>query len=398
MAGKRRAISDLNHTNWSQEDEPEESGNFTKAPEEILKNRVITIAKRRSPIGSLASLDEEKKSTFANFSGFSKPNTTSTTQAFSFLSGVQNKLEELPKSNGLDGTRASSKSIEKNMVTPMVNNESENLGKPKEYYAKIKGLNQSVSKWIQKHVDQNPFLNLTPIFRDYEKYFEDIETLNVQCDGNKMKETKSDTAKLFKAAEDEDINPLKTKQIDTTEKRTAPFQFGPSSSSTQTSTMFKFGKIESSPSTGFSFGNNLKPTATSDAQQKGDTNEDEDEPPKVEFTPVVEDGHIYTIRCKVFVKKGEEFGDRGVGNLFLKPVPDSDKVQLIVRADTNVGNLTCNFILSKSIPIQRLGKKDVMLICLPTPEHKPPPVPVLFRVKSSEQADELLKILEKHKK
>ncbi|KAK5643459.1 hypothetical protein RI129_007304 [Pyrocoelia pectoralis] len=397
MAGKRRATSDLNHTNWNQEDEPEESGNFAKASEDILKNRVITIAKRRNPIGSLASLDEEKKSTFANFSGFSKPNTTpSTTQAFSFLSNVQNKSEELPKSNGLDGTRASSKLIEKNMV----NNESENLGKPKEYYAKIKGLNESVSKWIKKHVDKNPFLNLTPIFRDYEKYLEEIETLNVQCDSNKMNETKSDTAKLFKAAEDDDINPLKTKQTDTiTEKKMTSFQFGPSSSSTPTSTMFKFGKIESSPSTGFSFGNNLKPTVTSEAPQKGETNEkDEDEPPKVEFTPVVEDDQIYTIRCKVFVKKNDEFGDRGVGNLFLKPIPDSDKVQLIVRADTNLGNLSCNFILSKSIPIQRLGKKDVMLICLPTPEHKPPPVPVLFRVKSSEQADELLKILEKHKK
>lgn len=397
MAGKRRATSDLNHTNWNQEDEPEESGSFAKASEDILKNRVITIAKRRNPIGSLASLDEEKKSTFANFSGFSKPNTTSTTQAFSFLSNVQSKSEELPKSNGLDGARASSKLIEKNMV----NNESENLGKPKEYYAKIKGLNESVSKWIKKHVDKNPFLNLTPIFRDYEKYLEEIETLNVQCDGNKVNETKSDTAKLFKAAEDEDINPLKTKQTDTvTEKKMASFQFGPSSSSTPTSTMFKFGKIESSPSTGFSFGNNLKPTVTSEAPQKGETNEkeDEDEPPKAEFTPVVEDGHIYTIRCKVFVKKNDEFGDRGVGNLFLKPIPDSDKVQLIVRADTNLGNLSCNFILSKSIPIQRLGKKDVMLICLPTPEHKPPPVPVLFRVKSSEQADELLKILEKHKK
>lgn len=127
-------------------------------------------------------------------------------------------------------------------------------------------------------------------------------------------------------------------------------------------------------------------------------NDNEDEPPKVEFTPVVEDGHVYSVRCKVFVKKDGSFGDRGVGNLYLKPIPDSKKVQLIVRADTNLGNLLCNFILSESIPTKRMGKKDVMLVCLPIPESKPPPVPILLRVKGPEEADELLKALEKHKK
>ncbi|KAB0799432.1 hypothetical protein PPYR_05914 [Photinus pyralis] len=387
MAGKRIATSDLNHTNWEQEDEPEEAGSFSKASEDILKNRVIKIAKRRNPIGSLASSDDEKKTTFANFGGFIKPSTTSNTQAFSFLANLQNKSEDHPKSNGLDGSKTCNKPTEK-MSIPPVQSESENSGKPKEYYAKIKGLNQSVSKWIKQHVDTNPFLNLTPIFRDYEKYLEEIESLNMQCESNKTKET----AKVFKAASCE-------KLPDASEKKTS-LQFGATNSSTMTSNLFTFGKsnVESSR-TGFIFDNTPKPFAMATEAQKEEANEeDEDNPPKVEFTPVVEEDHIYTVRCKVFVKKDEEFGDRGVGNLFLKPIPDSDKVQLIVRADTNLGNLLCNFILSKSIPTQRLGKKDVMLMCMPTPEHKPPPVPVLFRVKSSEQADELLKILDKHKK
>lgn len=126
-------------------------------------------------------------------------------------------------------------------------------------------------------------------------------------------------------------------------------------------------------------------------------NRDEDEPPKVEFTKVVEEDHIYTTRCKVFVKKDGKFGDRGVGSLYLKPIPTSNKVQVIVRADTNLGNLLCNFILSENIPTQRMGNKDVMLVCLPMPDSKPPPVPVLFRVKSSEEADTLLKTLNENK-
>lgn len=100
----------------------------------------------------------------------------------------------------------------------------------------------------------------------------------------------------------------------------------------------------------------------------------------------------------MFVKKEKEFSDRGVGNLYLKPIENSEKVQVILRADTNLGNLLCNFILSDGIPVTRVGKKDVMLVCLPTPDSKPPPVPVLLRVKSPEEADTLFETFNKHKK
>lgn len=48
MAGKRAATRDINHENWDQEDEPEEAGEFEKAPESVLKTRVIKTAKRRT--------------------------------------------------------------------------------------------------------------------------------------------------------------------------------------------------------------------------------------------------------------------------------------------------------------------------------------------------------------
>ncbi|KAG5681390.1 hypothetical protein PVAND_010831 [Polypedilum vanderplanki] len=75
-----------------------------------------------------------------------------------------------------------------------------------------------------------------------------------------------------------------------------------------------------------------------------------------------------------------------------------EKVQLIVRADTNLGNILLNIILQEGLPTSRLGKNNVMIVCVPTPESKPPPTPVLVRVKTGEEADELLSILEKYKK
>lgn len=106
---------------------------------------------------------------------------------------------------------------------------------------------------------------------------------------------------------------------------------------------------------------------------------------------------FFPFRCKVFIKQGKEYSDRGIGNLFLKPV-DGGKTQLIVRADTSLGNVLLNFIVGSSLPVQRLGTNNVAVVCIPTPEAKPPPVTVLLRVKTSDDADELFNTLEKHKK
>nr|CAD7587196.1 unnamed protein product [Timema genevievae] len=133
-------------------------------------------------------------------------------------------------------------------------------------------------------------------------------------------------------------------------------------------------------------------------EQKYGNIHDKDEPPKPSHTPVVEEGAIYSKRCKMFVKKGGPYQELGVGTLFLKPVSGGDKTQLIVRADTSLGNVLLNTLLSSSLPVQRMGKNNVMIVCLPTPDATPPPVPVLLRVKTGEEADELLDKLNQHRK
>lgn len=405
-----------------------------------------------------------------------------------------------------------------------------------EYLAKLKGLNQSVSSWIKKHVDINPFINLKPIFLNYEKYFTELEKLkstnaqpklspNKQANvtsptnkselssiifnkspstkdsprndvsdpkhsssvGNKSDGTAAATNdstsvptfifgspstakgdKPCKPQEDKRSKPVidvvpgtstsifsstsksvfpstsksvftstskslfssasnafpstsssifpststsifpsttipsftfgsNTSKVSTTTTASTGFSFGIPPPTTASTSAFSFG-VTSPTSTLFSGLTKTKPQEQEQEVENKTEDDDSDQPPKVNFTPVVEEGSVYTIKCKVFVKKEGKFGDRGVGNLYLKPVPDSDKFQLIVRADTNLGNLLCNFILSENIPMQRMGTKDVMLVCLPIPDHVPPPTSVLLRVKSSEDADELLKVLEKHRK
>ena len=43
------------------------------------------------------------------------------------------------------------------------------------YLEQIKALNQSVVTWIQSHVTSNPYIDLTPVFKDYENHMKNID-------------------------------------------------------------------------------------------------------------------------------------------------------------------------------------------------------------------------------
>ncbi len=58
-------------------------------------------------------------------------------------------------------------------------------GGSSEYWKQLQALNVGVSKWISSHVDKNPHVDLTPIFRDYEKHLKAIDTKVSMCSLNK---------------------------------------------------------------------------------------------------------------------------------------------------------------------------------------------------------------------
>ncbi|XP_037297392.1 LOW QUALITY PROTEIN: nuclear pore complex protein Nup50-like [Manduca sexta] len=171
----------------------------------------------------------------------------------------------------------------------------------------------------------------------------------------------------------------------------SPFSLSPSKTiNTNGTASFQFGTGKP-----FSFSSNITQKAEN-TKSNDDAQEEEDTPPKVEFTPIAEENSVFDKRCKIFVKKDANFVDKGVGTLYLK-IDNTDKHQLLVRANTTLGNVLLNLRLSSAIPTQRMGKNNVMLVCIPTPEAKPPPTPVLVRVKTSEEADELLETINKYK-
>jgi nuclear pore complex protein Nup50 len=64
----------------------------------------------------------------------------------------------------------------------------------------------------------------------------------------------------------------------------------------------------------FSFANVALPKKD-EGEAAGDAGKEDEEPPKNEFVPVVEENRIYEQRCKVFIKQSSDYSDRGVGKL-----------------------------------------------------------------------------------
>uniref|UniRef100_A0A3B4AV41 Nuclear pore complex protein Nup50 n=1 Tax=Periophthalmus magnuspinnatus TaxID=409849 RepID=A0A3B4AV41_9GOBI len=402
---KRIADKELTDRNWDQEEEGEEAGTFSMASDDVLKNRPIKKAKRRN-LGSEA----DGGGTFKGFKGFSlTPSTTSAGPTSASFSGFGNG-GSFKGFGGLTFNGSASSSVSADITTKQTNGASlspaQSAGSSsstsyKEYSRQLTALNCSVRDWITKHVNDNPLCDLNPIFRDYERHLTSIE--------KKYGAGASDVSSGEKPAVPANTAPPPAASFI---PAGVSFNFGQKVDSTVLSS---FGPKSTAPSFSFSSGNAstqsplfgaassqsfAAPKSENTPQTDENGDEETEDPPKPEIKEVKEEDAFYSKKCKMFYKKDTEFKEKGVGTLHLKQSGE-DKTQMIIRADTNLGNILLNIILQSSLPCSRVGKNNVMLVCVPNPtiDDKNPntPIPLLIRVKTEEDANELLKILEEKK-
>uniref|UniRef100_A0A8C3MFJ6 Nuclear pore complex protein Nup50 n=1 Tax=Geospiza parvula TaxID=87175 RepID=A0A8C3MFJ6_GEOPR len=455
---KRIAEKELTDRNWDQEDEAEEVGTFSVASEEVLKNRAIKKAKRRN-VGS----ESESGGAFKGFKGFVLPSGKGGGGFSGFgngagikpLEGLSNgssSVSSTPPFSSLKSTSETQSAFgspgnghgPKAAASPTANGSSQpcssgsTLGSAPgsgSYHKQLAALNCSVRDWIVKHVNSNPLCDLTPIFRDYERYLASIEQQHGGSSDSSSENESSKTpapqaAPVFGSSKLQQGSTFlfNSKTEDTSDKKAeaASEKRDPLLGATST-VSFNFGKSVDSPVLGslgsgtlssfsFSSGNSglfgkdanqaksvtAASTSSLEAQTDSGNNDDkggeeeEEEPPKVIVNEIKEDDAFYSKKCKLFYKKDNEFKEKGVGTLHLKPA-GNEKTQLLVRADTNLGNILLNVLIPPKMPCTRTGKNNVLIVCVPNPpiDEKNPAVPVtmLIRVKTSEDADELHKIL-----
>ncbi|XP_013396012.1 nuclear pore complex protein Nup50 [Lingula anatina] len=420
---KRIAANQLTDRNWDEEEEAEEAGVFKQASTTVLEQRQIKKAKRRGIGGSTDS--NGGTSAFKGFTGFAglASSTGPEAPAFSFGSKPLTGL-----SNGAKSTK-SSENPDKISVSAEKSNDSNggDASKSKaklprrEYLKLLKNLNESLARWVQQHVEKNPYCILTPIFKDYEKHLAEVEK---KYPDEAKEEASEEDAKLSLQDKKEEKSTVtvvpQTEEKEEKKPTFGGFTFGVSppdaTKDSQPKPAFSFG-VESDAkatktggsifgsSTTSVFGSGLqpfsfavnKPTEStgkdgSGGETGGDGEEEEYVPPKAEVKQVEEEGALYTKRCKLFYQKDSTWVEKGVGNLHLKS--SDGKTQLIVRADTSLGNILLNIMLTSSMPVRRQGKNNVTMMCIPNPPIDPKvtdskPTMMLIRVKTAEDADEL---------
>jgi nuclear pore complex protein Nup50 len=202
-------------------------------------------------------------------------------------------------------------------------------------------------------------------------------------------------------------------QLDKSAETTTPkvsFSFGQSDKSAETSVStrpnlsFSFGqsdKTNVATAPGFNF-EQLKDHQENKTDEPDDNDNAEYQPPEPDMAPIEEKDAFYSIKCKLFYKSGKDFRERGVGMLYLKPL-ESGKTQLLIRADTSLGNILLNVAVLDSMFWSRMGKNNVSFVCVPNPydpktygiDESNSPVTFLIRVKTGENADELLEKITK---
>ncbi|KAL4659347.1 nuclear pore complex protein Nup50-like [Arapaima gigas] len=313
----------------------------------------------------------------------------------------------------------------------------------REYSRQLTALNYSVRDWITKHVNDNPLCDLNPIFRDYERHLASIEQKYGSGSESEPETGAQGTPPLTGAAaaasssssssssSGSGVAPSSgatlfslTKEKENTDAKAggstpaptpgaATFIFGkkvdssalgslPSFSFTSQSTSAPLFSSQGSAPASFLFGVAKGEAESGEAPKDENSGADEEseEPPKPVVVEVKEEDAFYSKKCKLFYKKNNEFKEKGVGTLHLKQVAEG-KTQLLVRADTNLGNILLNILVHPSMPCSRTGKNNVMVVCVPNPpvDDKNPttPLPLLIRVKTAEDADELHRILQEKK-
>lgn len=408
---KRNAGKELNSDNWDAEDEPEDAGRFKKASEEELKNRVIKTARRRNIGGTTTNNEISTKAIFGSFSGFKTANpstvTDSNSSPFSFLSNI---TATKPAETKHDQNMIKTNSIS----TPTTNNEASD-DKNSIYLSKLKGLNQAFLQWITKHVTENPICILSPTLKDYDDHLKQIQdelksstpSAVINNTTPLFSSTPASTTFNIDAKPFEPANSSPLQKLTPTmpaysfssnisklpEKSDAPKLSGIFSIDSSNNPSSIFGN--SKP---FTFGNVAAPPPAekqNGGNPDGENDNDDDQPPKIDYVPPTEEGSVFSKKCKIFIKKDTAFTDRGVATLHIKIVEDKKKIQVMARANTPLGTVLLNVLLTPSFPLQKMKKNNILMICLPTPDAQPPPTSVLIRLQSEDIVDEVLNEIKK---
>jgi len=451
---KRVADKQLTDQNWQEEEAEEEVGEFKKASDDVLKTRVIRTAKRRG-----APASDAAPSAFAGFGGFGAKPANGNANGFgapaskpSFSFGV--KPTEAPKPSFSFGTKPVEAPVTSSTDLPPLKDEVFLKKLKKLNESVLKFAQDHVSKnplVILTSVFEDYSRHLARIqgekvvTQEASSTKEDVveEVMSVtsltEIKPTSTEETKEATP--TKEASPKPASPgfkFETKE----ESKPAPvfggfvastaekpsfsfgtaaakpaFSFAPADSSTKPAFSFKPAESTTDAKPAFSFKPSAEASSTMPAfsfaakpftgfgtlggapavPAPAAVAEEEEAPPVAEKTEHIEKDGLYHVKCKLFLKSGDGWNEKGVGIANLKEC--GEKVQLLIRNDTTMGTVVLNTLLHDKVPITHMGKNSLMIVVASAGEgdQAASTDTYLIRVKNKDVADTFYAELEKYK-
>ncbi|TPP67114.1 hypothetical protein FGIG_10418, partial [Fasciola gigantica] len=152
---KRRADVELSQDNWDDDTTIKEVQTFEKADKESMAGRkIITATGGRAAKTGTSGI-------FKSFTGFSN---TASVPPISFNFGG--------KTNSLSASNHEHPPLTNRTTNEIADGQCDQEA---EYLKQLLTLNRNFLDWIEKHVKEDPYCLLTPVFSDYEKHLRSLQ-------------------------------------------------------------------------------------------------------------------------------------------------------------------------------------------------------------------------------
>ncbi|RTG80393.1 nuclear pore complex protein Nup50, partial [Schistosoma bovis] len=349
----------LNQDNWDDDLRATTKGNFDKADKDIISQRKILTARTNRTSSGTSGL-------FKSFTAFSD---CSSGNPVSFDFGLKHSSV---KENG-------------------------HKDEETEYLEHLQTLNQSLLDWITKHIKEDPFCILSPVFSDYDKHLSGINSKFPKqslVGAVSLPEKKEASSHLIAKTSEVIETPVKSAPnpvffFGNSIPKPTPISSGSSTDSTDKKPIFSFGLPPiTTTSTNFTQSLFQFPSVSSFSQKpvnldpKQNTSNQQGDDDGVNYSTKRIIGY-FQLLISFFYPQNSNF----------------------------LGNILLNILVTKDVPIKQ-QKNNLTLVCIPSPplpsqakssltneedNGQPKPVPMLIRVKTEEGATELLSQMDLHR-
>lgn len=244
------------------------------------------------------------------------------------------------------------------------------------FYSELKKLNEDLIDYLKQTQEKSPYFDFSPTLDDYIKQFKELDKKypeKLSLFPTTTTSTTNSTPFSFGAPPAVGVN----SSIST---NSTPFSFGASlgtggggvansGATTNNAPLSFFGAAVSANNSVLSNQGTVTASDSAENDAEGDAanaDDDDAQPPEPNVEKYDEPDSRYSVKCKLY-ERGRTTNNEvsmnllGIGQLFIKPMEDQNKRQIVFRQDPDLRRVLVNEVLTPNNPVKSLPKAVQMM-------------------------------------